>query len=80
MKEISALAATMEPDNTDRVLSPRAALLVCAAAALVGWLGVAGLVYVGKIAMNGLSGTDIARTPVTEIAPAAGPQQGPAKR
>lgn len=75
MKDLSALSATMDPETPDRVLSPRAALLVCAAAALIGWLSVAGLVYVGKVAVNGLSGTDIARSPVTDIAPAAGPRK-----
>lgn len=75
MKDLSALSATMDPETPDRVLSPRAALLVCAAAALIGWLSVAGLVYVGRVAVNGLSGADIARSPVSEIAPAAGPKK-----
>lgn len=72
MKDFSVLAPPMEPENADRVLSPRAALLVCAGAAMIGWLGVAGLVYVGKAAMSGLGGADVARSPVSDVQPAAG--------
>lgn len=79
MKEVSALATAMDQDDADRVLSPRAALLVCAAAAVIGWLGVAGLVYVGKVAVSGLTSPDVAQSSVSGVAPAAGPQ-APAKR
>jgi len=72
MKDYSALATPMESENADRVLSPRAALLVCAGAAIIGWLGVAGLVYVGKVAMTGLGSPEIARSSVSDVAPAGG--------
>jgi hypothetical protein len=80
MSDLSVIVAPMEKDSPDRVLSPRAALLVCAVAAILGWIGVAGAIYVGKSLIGGWQDLDTASEPVSQIAPAAGPQGLPASR
>ena len=82
MPDVSSTVVAMEKDNTDRVLSPRAALLVCAAAAVLGWIGVAGAVFLGKALIGGLQDVDVAGNAVSKIAPAGGsnPQPAPPSR
>ncbi len=75
MTDQSSTAFGMEQDHSDRVLSPRAALFVCAAAALLGWLGVAGAVYVGKSLIGEWRDMDVAGRSMSTIAPASGPRQ-----
>lgn len=80
MSDLSVIVAPMEKESSDRVLSPRAALLVCAAAALVGWIGVAGAVFLGKTLIGGWRDLGIAGEAVSKIAPAAGDQGAPSTR
>jgi hypothetical protein len=74
------IVAPMEKDSPDRVLSPRAALLVCAAAALLGWIGVAGAVYLGKSLIEGWREAQTVAEPLSQIAPAAGDKNSTPKR
>lgn len=80
MSELNGAVATMERDSSDKVLSPRAALLVCGAAAVIGWLAVAGAVYVGKSVMSGGPDMDVAGKSVSTVAPAAGKSESPPAR
>lgn len=77
MLDLSSIVVTMDKEQTDRVLSPRAALLVCAAAAVLGWIGVAGAVFVGKAVIGGWRDMDVAGDAASRIAPAAGGNQAP---
>ena len=72
MPDVSSTVVPMEKEHTDRVLSPRAALLVCAAAAVLGWVGVAGAVFLGKALIGGWQDVDVAGSAVSKLAPAAG--------
>ncbi len=75
MPDLSTTVVAMEQEHTDRVLSPRAALLVCAAAAVLGWVGVVGAVFLGKTIIGGWRDVDVAGSSVSKVAPAAGPTQ-----
>lgn len=77
MPDVSTTVVPMEKDHTDRVLSPRAALLVCAAAAVLGWIGVAGAVFLGKALIGNWQDVDVAGDTVSKIAPAAGNRAAP---
>jgi len=80
MTQLNGTAATMERDSPDKVLSPRAAILVCGAAAVIGWLAVAGAVYVGKSVISGSRDTDVAGKSLSTVAPAAGkPETSPTR-
>ncbi len=80
MTQLNGAAATMERDSSDKVLSPRAALLVCGAAAIIGWLAVAGAVYVGKSLISGSRDMDVAGKNLSTVAPAAGkPDNAPTR-
>ena len=80
MSELNGAVATMERDSSDKVLSPRAALLVCGAAAVIGWMAVAGVVYVGKSVISSGRDIDVAGKDVSTVAPAAGkPGTAPAR-
>lgn len=80
MSDLSVIVAPMEKEPSDRVLSPRAALLVCATAALLGWVGVAGAVFLGKTLIEGWRDLGIAGDTVSTIAPAAGDPGATPKR
>lgn len=77
MPDLRSIAVTMDKEHTDRVLSPRAALLVCAAAAVLGWIGVAGAVFVAKVVIDGWRDVDVAGDAASKIAPAAGGNAAP---
>ena len=80
MTQLNGAVATMERDSSDKVLSPRAALLVCGAAAIIGWLAVAGAVYVGKSLISGSRDMDVAGKSLSNVAPAAGkPDNAPTR-
>ncbi len=72
MTQLNGAAATMDRDSSDKVLSPRAALLVCGAAAVIGWLAVAGAVYLGKSVMSDSRDTDVAGKAMSTVTPSAG--------
>jgi hypothetical protein len=77
MSDLSSIVVPMDKEHTDRVLSPRAALFVCAAAAILGWIGVAGAVFVGKAVIQDWRGVDVAGEAVSKVAPAAGGSAAP---
>jgi hypothetical protein len=77
MSDLSSIVVPMDKEHTDRVLSPRAALLVCVAAAILGWIGVAGAVFLGKAVIQDWRDVDIAGDTLSKVAPAAGGSSAP---
>jgi uncharacterized membrane protein YjjB (DUF3815 family) len=57
MNDVRTVEDSAEEREEGRFLSLRAALVVCAITAMVGWVGVIGAVHLGRLAVASMRGT-----------------------